>query len=35
VRAKSAKVTEDRALAPDIEVVAASVASGAFSAILH
>jgi histidine ammonia-lyase len=31
VRAKSAKVIEDRSLAPDIETVSALVASGAFS----
>ena len=35
VRAKSGKVTEDRSLAPDIETVAALVAGGNFSMILH
>jgi len=35
VREKSAKLTEDRPLAPEIEGVAAEVANGAFSAILH
>jgi histidine ammonia-lyase len=35
VRAKSAKVTEDRPLAPDIEAVAALVADGDFRAILR
>jgi len=35
VREKSAKVTEDRQLAGDIEAVSASVAAGAFSVILH
>jgi histidine ammonia-lyase len=35
VRAKSAKVVQDRPLAPDIEAVAALVAKGAFSAILR
>jgi histidine ammonia-lyase len=35
VREKSAKVSEDRPLAPDIAAVAATVVSGAFSAILH
>jgi histidine ammonia-lyase len=35
VRAKSGKVTEDRALAPDIEAVAALVAGGNFSAVLR
>lgn len=35
VREKSPKVTEDRPLAPDIEAVSASVAAGAFSAILQ
>jgi len=34
VRGKSAKVSEDRPLAPDIEAVSALVASGALSAIL-
>jgi histidine ammonia-lyase len=34
VRAKSAKVTEDRSLAPEIEAVSAVVADGAFSRIL-
>jgi histidine ammonia-lyase len=34
VRAKSAKVTEDRSLAPEIEAVSAIVADGAFSRIL-
>jgi histidine ammonia-lyase len=35
VRAKSAKVTEDRPLAPDIEAVSALLSAGAFSAILR
>jgi histidine ammonia-lyase len=35
VRAKSPKVTEDRPLAPDIEVVAILVAEGTFSTILR
>ena len=35
VRAKSAKVGEDRPLADDIETVSTLVASGAFSALLH
>jgi histidine ammonia-lyase len=35
VRAKSGKVTEDRALAPDIEAVAVLVAGGNFSAVLR
>jgi histidine ammonia-lyase len=35
VRAKSAKVTEDRPLAPEIEAVSALVADGTFSAILR
>jgi histidine ammonia-lyase len=35
VRAKSAKLMEDRPLAPDIEAVAALIATGNFSAILH
>jgi histidine ammonia-lyase len=35
VRAKSAKVVQDRPLAPEIEAVSALVAAGAFSAILH
>jgi histidine ammonia-lyase len=35
VRAKSAKVTEDRPLAPEIEAVSALVASGTISAILR
>ncbi|MGB2899143.1 MAG: histidine ammonia-lyase [Candidatus Acidiferrum sp.] len=35
VRAKSPKVTEDRPLTPDIEAVAALVAGGSFSTILH
>ena len=35
VRAKSAKVGEDRPLAGDIETVSTLVASGAFSALLH
>jgi histidine ammonia-lyase len=35
VRAKSAKVVQDRPLAPEIEAVSALTASGAFSAILH
>jgi len=35
VRAKSAKVMQDRSLAPEIEAVSNLVATGAFSAILH
>jgi len=35
VRAKSAKVIQDRPLAPEIEAVSALVAAGTFSAILH
>jgi histidine ammonia-lyase len=35
VRAKSARVTEDRPLAPDIETVSAVVADGTFSAMLR
>jgi histidine ammonia-lyase len=35
VRAKSAKVVQDRPLAPEIEAVSALIADGAFSAILH
>jgi len=35
VRAKSAKVAQDRPLAPDIEAISALVAAGTFSAILH
>jgi histidine ammonia-lyase len=35
VRAKSAKIVQDRPLAPEIEAVSALVAAGAFSAILH
>ena len=35
VRAKSAKVTQDRPLAPEIEAVSTLVATGTFSAILH
>jgi histidine ammonia-lyase len=35
VRAKSARVTEDRPLAPEIEAVSALVADGTFSAILR
>jgi histidine ammonia-lyase len=35
VRGASAKVTEDRPLAVEIEAVSALVASGTFSAILH
>jgi histidine ammonia-lyase len=35
VRAKSAKVTEDRAFAPDIEAVSAIMADGSFSALLR
>ena len=35
VRAKSAKLTEDRPLASDIEAVAALMATGNFSAIIH
>jgi histidine ammonia-lyase len=35
VRAKSAKILQDRPLAPEIEAVSALVAAGTFSAILH
>jgi histidine ammonia-lyase len=35
VRAKSAKVTQDRSLAADIEAVSTEVADGAFSALLQ
>ena len=35
VRAKSAKIVQDRPLAPEIEAVSALVAAGTFSAILH
>ena len=35
VRANSAKVLQDRPLAPDIEAVSALIASGTFSSILH
>jgi histidine ammonia-lyase len=35
VRAKSAKVTDDRPLAPEIEAVSALIADGTFSAILR
>jgi histidine ammonia-lyase len=35
VRAKSAKVTQDRPLAPEIEAVSALVGAGKFSGILH
>src|SRR5438445_1188794 len=35
VRVKSAKVTEDRSLAPEIDAVSNLVATGTFSAILH
>jgi histidine ammonia-lyase len=35
VRARSAKITQDRPLAPEIEAVSALVATGTFSAILH
>src|SRR6202022_4406558 len=35
VRAKSAKVIQDRPLSPDIEAVSALIENGAFSAILH
>jgi histidine ammonia-lyase len=35
VRGVSAKVVEDRPLAPDIEAVTAKIADGTFSAILH
>jgi histidine ammonia-lyase len=35
VRAKSGKLTEDRALASDVEAVRALIATGNFSAILH
>ena len=34
-RAKSAKIVQDRPLAPEIEAVSALVAAGTFSAILH
>jgi histidine ammonia-lyase len=35
VRSASSKLTDDRALAPEIEAVSALVANGTFSAILH
>jgi histidine ammonia-lyase len=35
VRAKSPKVTEDRSLAPDIEVVSSAIAEGQFSSLLR
>ncbi len=35
VRAKSGKVIEDRALAPDIDAVSATIESGFFAALLH
>src|SRR5436305_1952628 len=35
VRAKSAKITQDRPLAPEIESVSALIAAGTFSTILH
>ncbi|HXY24751.1 MAG TPA: histidine ammonia-lyase [Candidatus Acidoferrum sp.] len=35
VRAKSAKVVEDRPLAPEIEAVSALIADGAIAAVLH
>jgi histidine ammonia-lyase len=35
VRAKSAKIVQDRPLAPEIEAVSALIATGTFSAILH
>ena len=35
VRAKSAKITQDRPLAPEIEAVSALVSAGMFSAMLH
>jgi histidine ammonia-lyase len=35
VRAKSPKVTEDRSLAPDIEVVSSAIAEGQFSTLLR
>jgi histidine ammonia-lyase len=35
VRAKSAKVVQDRPLAPDIEAVSALITEDAFSSILH
>jgi len=35
IRAKSAKVTQDRPLAAEIEAVSTLVAAGTFSAILH
>src|SRR6266404_311879 len=35
VRAKSAKIVQDRPLAPEIEAISALVAAGTFSAILH
>jgi histidine ammonia-lyase len=35
VRTKSAKVVEDRPLAPEIEAVASLIANGAIAAVLH
>ena len=35
VRSKSAKVVQDRPLAPEIEAVSSLVAAGTFPAILH
>lgn len=35
VRTKSAKVMQDRPLAPDIEAISALIGSATFSAILH
>jgi len=35
VRAKSAKVTEDRSLAPDIEVLASAIMEAQFSSLLR
>lgn len=35
VRAKSAKVTEDRALAPDINAISDAIATNLFAQLLH
>ena len=35
VRAKSAKIVQDRPLAPEIEVVSGLIGAGTFAAILH
>jgi len=35
LRAKSAKVVEDRPLAPEVEAISTLVATGAFSSLLH